>query len=59
MMGCLNWYFTDQNKPKGGPRENEFWLYSNTQVNVKTVRVEKVDEKMVLSFHVSFLGYGP
>ena len=27
-------YFTDQNGPKGEPHENEFWLFSNTKMNV-------------------------
>ena len=27
-------YFTDQNGPKGRPHENEFWLFSNTKMNV-------------------------
>ena len=37
-------YFTGQNGPKGGPHENEFWVFSNSEVNI-TVRSEKVDEK--------------
>ena len=37
-------YFTDQKGPKRGPHQNEFWLFSNTKVNVKN-REEKVDEK--------------
>ena len=36
-------YFTYQNGPKGGPHQNEFWLFPNTKMNV-TDRVEKVDE---------------
>ena len=36
--------FTNQNGSKGGPHENEFWLFSNTKMNI-TNRVEKVDEK--------------
>ena len=35
---------TDQNGTKGGPHENEFWLFSNRKMNV-TNRVGKVDEK--------------
>ena len=27
-------YFTDQNGPKGGPHENEFWVFSNSEMNV-------------------------
>ena len=27
-------YFTDQNESKGGPHENEFWVFSNTEMNV-------------------------
>ena len=37
-------YFTGQNGPKGGPHENKFWVFSNSEVNI-TVRSEKVDEK--------------
>ena len=50
------WNFTDQNGSKGGPHENEFWLFSNTKINV-TNRVEKIDEKWadLSSFQVSFL----
>ena len=50
------WNFTDQNGSKGGPYENESWLFSNTKINV-TNRVEKVDEKWadLSSFQVSFL----
>ena len=36
--------FTNQNGSKGGPHENEVWLFSKTKMNV-TNRVEKVDEK--------------
>ena len=36
--------FRNQNGSKGGPHENEFWLFSNTKMNI-TNRVEKVDEK--------------
>ena len=31
-------YFTSQNGPKGGPHENEFWLVSNTKMNVTNSR---------------------
>ena len=50
----------DQNGPKGKPHENEFGLFSNSDMNV-TNRVEKVDEKNchLSSFHVPFLSYGP
>ena len=27
-------YFTDQNGPKGRPHKNEFWVFSNTKMNV-------------------------
>ena len=27
-------YFIDQNRPKEGPHQNEFWLFSNTKMNV-------------------------
>ena len=37
-------HFTDQNGPKGGPHENEFFVFSNSEMNV-TNRVEKADEK--------------
>ena len=37
-------YFTDQNGPMGEPHENEFWAFSNSEVNI-TNRLEKVDEK--------------
>ena len=51
--------FTDQNGTKGGPFENEFWLFSNTKMNVSK-GVEKVDERWghFSSFQVSFLNYG-
>ena len=26
-------YFTDQNGLKGGPHENEFWVFSNSKMN--------------------------
>ena len=41
-------YFTDQNWLKGGPHENEFWVFSNTKWMLQTIRAEKVDEKMGL-----------
>ena len=27
-------YFTDQNGPKGGPHEIEFWVFLNLEMNV-------------------------
>ena len=36
-------YCTDQNGPKGGLHENEFWPFSNTKMNA--TNTEKVDEK--------------
>ena len=30
-------YFTDQNGPKRGPYENEFWVFSNTKMNVTNI----------------------
>ena len=38
-------YFTDQNGPKRGPNDNEFWHFSNTNIS-RTVRAQKVYEKM-------------
>ena len=37
-------YFTDQNGPKGGPHDKEFWVFSNSEI-LQTFRSEKVDEK--------------
>ena len=46
-------YFTDQNGPKEGLHENEFWVFSNSEWILKmnknmniTSRSEKVDGKM-------------
>ena len=36
--------FADQNRPKGGPHENEFWQFSITKMNI-TVWAQKADEK--------------
>ena len=55
-------YFTKQNGPKGGPRENEFWLFSNTKMNVTNSSSGKSRWKKwghLSSFHVSFVSYGP
>ena len=41
-----------------GPHENEFWAFSNSEVNI-TNRLEKVDEKNLSIFHAPFLSYGP
>ena len=30
-------YFTDQKGPKGGPHENEFWVFSNSEMNVTNI----------------------
>ena len=38
-------YFADQNGPKGGPHENEFWQFSNVRMS-SINRVQKADEKM-------------
>ena len=27
-------YFTDQKGPKGGPHENEFWVFSNSEMSI-------------------------
>ena len=43
-------YFADQNGPKGGPHENEFWQLWISQ----TVRAQKVDEKNGVICLVSF-----
>ena len=40
-MSC----FTDQSGPKGEPHENEFWVFSNSEIISQTLRAEKVDEK--------------
>ena len=37
-------YFEEQNGPKGGPHENEFRIFSNSEMNI-AIRSEKVDEK--------------
>ena len=37
-------YFTDQNGTMGGPQENEFWVFWNSEMNA-TNSAEKVDEK--------------
>ena len=37
-------YFADQNGPKGGPHENEFWQFSNVRMS-SINRVQKADEK--------------
>ena len=39
-----NRYFTDQNGPTGGPHENEFRAFSNSEMNI-TNRLEKIDKK--------------
>ena len=46
-------YFTDQNRPKGGPHENGFWVFSNSEMNATTIRAEKVDGKNGLICQVS------
>ena len=53
-------YFTDQNRPKGGLQENEFWPFSNIEINI-TNRAEKVGKKWghLSSFCASFLSYSP
>ena len=53
-------YFTDQNRPKGGLQENEFWPFSNIEINI-TNRAENVGKKWghLSSFCASFLSYGP
>ena len=52
-------YFTDENGPKGRLHENEFWLFSNTKMNV-TNRAEKVDKKWgyLSSVRVPTLSFG-
>ena len=51
MIGCLNWWpllnseiFYRPEWTKGGSHDNEFWLLSNTKMNI-TNRVENMDEK--------------
>ena len=49
-------YFTDQNGPKGEPHGNEFWVFSNSEMNVTSscpvsmfpswVKVLKLSKKM-------------
>ena len=41
-FGQKSRYFTDQNRPKGGPRE----YYQIQKWMLQTVRAEEVDEKM-------------
>ena len=43
-------YFTDQNGPKGGAHENEFWLFSNTKINVTNSYSGKSRWKKMASF---------
>ena len=38
-------YFAQQNGSQRGPHETEFWLFSNTKINV-TNKAQKVDEKI-------------
>ena len=41
---------------QGGPRKNEFYVFSNSEINV----TEKVDQKMESSsFHIPLLSYDP
>ena len=41
---------------QGGPRKNEFYVFSNLEMNV----TEKVDQKIESSsFHIPLLNYGP
>ena len=35
-------YFTDKNGPRKRPHENEFWVFLDSEINV---RAKKVDEK--------------
>ena len=49
-MSCPKWqflgekkYFTDQNGPKVKPHGNEFWVFSNSEMNVRNS--VKIDEK--------------
>ena len=34
-------YFTDQNGPKGGLHENEFWVFSNSEMNITNSHIGK------------------
>ena len=55
-------YFADQNGSKGGQHENEFWLFSNTKLNVTKSLSGKSRWKEwghLSSFHVFFVSHGP
>ena len=51
-------FFADQNGPKTGPHENEFWQFSKAKMNFQK-EVRKADEKKehLSGFNVSFLSY--
>ena len=34
VFGQILIYLTDQNGPKEGPLENEFWVFSNSEMNI-------------------------
>ena len=46
-------YFTDQNGPKRGSHDNEFWHFSNTNIS-RTVKAQNVYEKNGVICLVSF-----
>ena len=54
-------YFTDQNGPKGGPHENKFRVFSNSEMNITMLIGKRRCKKwgQLSSFHASFLSYGP
>ena len=51
-------FFADQNGPKTGSHENEFWQFSNAKMSFQK-EVRKADEKKehLSGFNVSFLSY--
>ena len=49
-------YFEDQNRPKGGPHENEFGQFPNAEIRFLNRRKKW---GQLSGFHVFFLRYGP
>ena len=55
-------YFTDQNGSKGGSKENEFWVFLNSEMNVTNSWSRKRRWKKwghLSSFRLPFLSYRP